>query len=107
VGSHPRDVLIPPAVVRRATATGLLRRGIGSGRAYLAGPMPVILLDGVVSGIGESKRSSRRLDIVAQPLVRIDATRRRQLERCAARLGEISGLEATLRIGAVTTRPHL
>jgi hypothetical protein len=107
VGSHPRDVLIPPDIVRRATATGLLRGGIGSGRSYLAGPMPVILIDGVVSGIWESKRRGRRLDIVAQPLVRIDATRRADLERCAARLGEITGLEATLRIGQVRTRPHL
>jgi hypothetical protein len=107
VGSHPRDVLIPPALVKRASATGLLRGGIGSGRSYLAGPMPVILVDGVVSGIWESKRSARRLDIIAQPLVKLDATRSRELERCAARLGEISGLEATLGIGAVRTRPHL
>jgi hypothetical protein len=107
VGSHPRDVLIPPDIVTRASATGLLRGGIGSGRAYLAGPMPVILVDGVVSGIWESKRRARRLDIVAQPLVRVDAKRRADLERSAARLGETLGLETTLRIGAVTTRPHL
>ncbi len=107
VGSHPRDVLIPPDIVKRATATGLLRGGIGSGRSYLAGPMPVILVDGVVSGIWESKRSPRRLDIVAQPFVKLDATRRADLARCAARLGEITGLAATLRIGAVRTRPHL
>jgi uncharacterized protein YcaQ len=107
VGSHPRDVLIPPEIVKRATATGLLRGGIGSGRAYLAGPMPVILVDGVVSGIWESRRSARRLGIVAQPLVRIDANGRAELERCAARLGETLGLEATLRIGDVRTRPHL
>jgi Winged helix DNA-binding domain len=107
VGSHPRDVVIPPDLVKRATATGLLRGGIGTGRSYLAGPMPVMLIDGVVSGIWESKRRGRRLDIVAQPLVRIDAKRRTELARSAARLGEISGLEATLRIGAVTTRPHL
>jgi hypothetical protein len=107
VGSHPRDVLIPPDLVKRANATGLLRGGIGSGRSYLAGPMPVILVDGVVSGIWESKRTARRIDIVAQPLVRIDATRRAALERSAARLGEIAGLETTLRIGQVKTRPHL
>ena len=107
VGSHPRDVAIPPDIVKRAAATGLLRGGIASGRAYLAGPMPVILVDGVVSGIWESKRSSRRLDIVAQPLVKLDAQRRAELERSAMRFGEIVGLDATLRIGKVKTLPHL
>jgi uncharacterized protein YcaQ len=107
VGAHPRDVTVPPDVVKRAAATGLLRGGIATGRAYLAGPMPVILMDGVVSGIWESKRSSRRIDIVAQPLVRLDATRRDELEACAMRLGEILGLDATLVIGKVKTLPHL
>lgn len=107
VGSHPRDVAIPPDIVKRAAATGLLRGGIATGRAYLAGPMPVILSDGVVCGIWESKRTSRRLDIVAQPLVRLDARRREQLERSAMRFGEILGLDATLRIGPVKTLPHL
>ena len=79
----------------------------GIGRAFLAGPMPVLLIDGVVSGIWESKRSSRTLAIDAQPFVRLGTDRREALERCAVRLGEIIGLNATLRVGAVATRPHL
>jgi hypothetical protein len=107
VGSHPRDVVIPPTVVSRAAATGLLKGAAGTGRVALAGPMPVVLVDGAVGGIWEWKRSARALAIVAQPFVPLDAGRRAALERSAARFGEIAGLDATLRIGTVATRPHL
>ncbi|OLC53569.1 MAG: hypothetical protein AUH85_13925 [Chloroflexi bacterium 13_1_40CM_4_68_4] len=107
VGSHPRDVLIPPPVVARASATGLLRPRSGTGRAFLAGPMPVLVVDGAVAGIWESKRAARRIAIRVQPFARLDASRRDALERAALRVGEVFGVEAELAIGAVTTRPHL
>ena len=107
VGSHPRDVVAPPDVVAHAAATGLLTRGSGSGRAFLVGPMPVLLIDGVVAGVWESTRRAKTLAIRVQPLVTLAATRRRALERAAQRIGEIVGLDATLQVGKVSTRPHL
>lgn len=107
VGSYPRDVVAPPAIVERAVATGLLPKRSGSGRAFLTGPMPVLVVDGVVSGIWESKRTSRRLALRVQPFVRLDRARRAALDDAVARLGEIVGLSPSLEIGSVTTRPHL
>ena len=107
VGSYPRDTVAPPEIVAKAAATGLLRQRRGTGRAFLFGPMPVLALDGRISGIWESKRRAKRIDIRVQPFVKLDGTRRRTIERAAKRIGEIVGAEADLEIGAVTTRPHL
>ena len=107
VGSYPRDVVAPPAVVERAAATGLLPARTGTGRAFLTGPMPVLALDGVISGIWESTRTARRIAIRVQPFVRLDRARRAALTDAAARIGQISGLDASVEIGSVTTRPHL
>jgi len=107
VGSHPRDVLIPPPVVASATKTGLLKRGNTTGRAFLAGPMPVLLVDGVVGGIWESTRTSRELRVTVQPFVPLDKDRRAAIQRTAARLGAVLGLDASVRVGSVKTRPHL
>lgn len=107
VGSHPRDVVAPPAVVARAAATGLLSRGTGSGRAYLVGPMPILLIDGAIAGIWESRRTARRIAIRVQALVKIDTQRRAAIAVAASRLGQIVGLEPSLEMGSVRTRPHL
>ncbi|MDQ2953223.1 MAG: winged helix DNA-binding domain-containing protein [Chloroflexota bacterium] len=107
VGSHPRDVLIPPAVVDRAAATGLLHPRSGTGRAFLAGPMPVLVLDGRVVGLWDADRSARRLTVRVQPFVRLEPQRRDALEDAAQRLGEILGLEVALTMANVRTRPHL
>ncbi|TMB59914.1 MAG: winged helix DNA-binding domain-containing protein, partial [Chloroflexi bacterium] len=107
VGSHPRDVVAPPDVVARAAATGLLTRGAGSGRAFLVGPMPVLLVDGTVGGIWESTRTAKHIAIRVQPLITLDAKRRRSLERAVMRIGEMVGLESSIAIGKVSTRPHL
>ena len=107
VGSYPRDVVAPPAVVAKAAATGLLRARSGTGRAFLVGPMPVLLVDGVIAGIWESTRTSKRIAIRVQPFVSLDKRRRAAVDRAAARIGEIVGSDATIAIGAVSTRPHL
>jgi hypothetical protein len=69
--------------------------------------MPVLLLDGVVGGIWESTRGARRIAIRVQPLLALDRKRRRAIDDAAARIGEIVGLEPTVTIGRVSTRPHL
>jgi len=107
VGSYPRDVVAPPAVVAKAAATGLLRARSGTGRAFLVGPMPVLLVDGVIAGIWESTRTAKRIAIRVQPFVSLDKRRRAAVDRAAARIGEIVGSDATIAIGAVSTRPHL
>ncbi|HKY52314.1 MAG TPA: winged helix DNA-binding domain-containing protein [Candidatus Limnocylindria bacterium] len=107
VGSHPRDVLAPPAVVARAAATGLLTRRVGSGRAFLVGPLPVLVIDGTVAGIWESTRTAKRIAVRVQPLVKIEAKHRAALRAEATRIGAIVGLEPSLEIGKVRTRPHL
>ena len=107
VGSYPRDVVAPPDLVAKVSATGLLRRRSGTGRAFLFGPMPVLVLDGVISGIWESKRTAKRMSIRVQPFVRLERERRDALEAAAQTLAGITGTTAELAIGAVTTRPHL
>lgn len=107
VGSHPRDVVAPPDVVAKAAATGLLAGASGSGRALLVGPMPVLLIDGAVAGIWESKRTARAIAIRVQSFVPLDARRRAAITAAAARIGEIVGLEPSLSTGRVSTRPHL
>jgi len=107
VGSYPRDVVAPPAIVAKAAATGLLPKRSGSGRAFLTGPMPVLVIDGIISGIWEAKRTARRMTIRVQPFVRLERERRAALDHVAKRIGEITGAVAELEIGAVTTRPHL
>lgn len=105
-GSYPRDVLVPPVIVAKAAATGLLPKRSGSGRAFLTGPMPMLVIDGVISGIWEAKRSARETTIRVQTFVRLERERRDALERATERIGEINGTTADLSFGAITTRPH-
>lgn len=107
VGSYPRDVVVPPAAVARASATGLLPSRSGSGRAFLCGPMPVLLVDGAVAGIWESKRTAKSIAIRVQSFTRLDRARREDVARAAERIGKIVGLESSLAFGAIATRPHL
>ena len=50
VGSHPRDELAPPEAARRAAAHGRAFAK-GSARRFLCGPLPVLLVDGVIRGV--------------------------------------------------------
>ena len=107
VGSHPRDVLCPPEIVAKAAATGLLPKRNGTGRVFLTGPMPVLVIDGVVAGLWESKRTAKRVNVRVQPFARMEATRRAALERAAKRIGDTWGVATELEVGAIATRPHL
>lgn len=94
IGCRPRELLFPGAAYERALAGGQ------------AGNHPVLLVDGVVSGVWHQRRSGRRTTVTVDPLVRLTAAQERELARQAERVGEI--LEATpeLVVGKVTSGPH-
>jgi winged helix DNA-binding protein len=99
-GSHPRDVLVPPAVQAAAEPDG-------RPRLTLTGPLPILLVDGAVAGVWERPKRGKQIEVRVQPYVRLRAGQRRQLESEAARVGEILGSETTLTIGEVATGPHM
>jgi len=95
VGSHPRSRLFPGQAATRALSP--------SGQA---GNYPVLLVDGVVAGVWHQRRSGRRIEVTVEPLTRLTADQRRNLENQVERLGDI--LEATprLTLGTVTAGAH-
>jgi hypothetical protein len=103
-GGYPRDVLVPPASAERALEGATRPR---SGRADLAGPLPVLLVDGVVVGIWERRRSGKRFDLRVEPFVPLSAGQRTAVEAQAARVGEILEAPVQLSFGAIDRRPHL
>src|SRR5262245_49856581 len=71
VGGVPRDALIPVPVAGRAQAyAGSWVKTARQARAVLAGPMPVLLVDGVVAGAWRRRRSGERIDVRSRPSYR-------------------------------------
>jgi len=95
IGCHPRPKVFPGIATERALPNGQ------------AGPVPLLLVDGVVAGVWHQRRSGRRLAMTVEPFGRFGPARRRELEAQVERIGEV--LEATpeLTIGEVTAAPHL
>ena len=103
-GGYPRDLLIPPSSAERALPDGDRRR---SGRADLAGPLPVLLLDGSVAGIWERRRNGRRFDLTVEPFVSLSSPQRDAVRTRAERIGEILEAPVALAFGEIERRPHL
>jgi uncharacterized protein YukE len=95
VGSHPRSRLFPGKAATRALAP--------SGQA---GNYPVLLTDGVVTGVWHQRRSGRQIEVTVEPLVRLTAGRRRALEKQVERIGEILEGKPRLIVGTVTAGSH-
>jgi hypothetical protein len=95
-----------PARLGRQGAAGRAE-AVPSGRAYLAGPLPVLVLDGVVVGIWERRRSGRRFDLRVEPFVDLTASQRAAVHARGARIGEILEAPVELSFGAIQRRPHL
>jgi hypothetical protein len=95
VAGQPRDRLYPGAAATRALTP-----------AGQAGNYPVLLVDGVVSGVWHQRRSGRKLAITVEPLVELTARQRRQLDEEAALVGAVMEATATLTVGSVTVGPH-
>ncbi|MER5832561.1 winged helix DNA-binding domain-containing protein [Streptomyces sp. NPDC002130] len=94
IAGQPRERLFPGKAYQRA---------LGGGQA---GNYPVLLVDGVVAGVWHQRRSGRRTTVTVEPLVRLTAQQRRELDEQVERVGEV--LEATpeLVVGEVTVGPH-
>lgn len=107
VGSFPRDVLIPPRHAAMAKALGVAHGWDRAGRTSLAGNLPVLVVDGVVSGVWERRRAGKRLEIRVQPFIDLDRAQREMVSRAATRVGEILGMTAEVSFGQVVGRAHL
>ncbi|HEX5296473.1 MAG TPA: winged helix DNA-binding domain-containing protein [Streptosporangiaceae bacterium] len=95
VAGQPRDRLYPGAAAARAL--------IPSGQA---GNYPVLLIDGVVGGVWHQRRSGRKLALTVEPLARLTAAQRRELDEEAALVGTVMEAAVTLTVGPVSVGPH-
>jgi hypothetical protein len=95
VAGQPRERLFPgPAATRGLTPTGQ------------AGNYPVLLVDGVVGGVWHQRRSGRKLAITVEPLRKLTAAQRRELEDEVDLVGAVVEAEPTLTVGTVAVGPH-
>jgi hypothetical protein len=94
VAGQPRERLFPGAAATRALARGQ------------AGNFPVLLVDGVVGGVWHQRRSGRRLDITVEPIARLRAKQRRELDDEAELVGAVMEARPTLTVGPVSVGPH-
>ena len=94
VAGQPRSLLFPGPAWDRALARGQ------------AGNFPVLLVDGTVAGVWHHRRAGRKVAVTVEPLGRLTAGRRRELEQQVARVGEILEATAELTVGPVSVGPH-
>ncbi|MFI8880192.1 winged helix DNA-binding domain-containing protein [Streptomyces sp. NPDC055243] len=94
IASHPRERLFPGRAYERALAGGQ------------AGNFPVLLIDGVVAGVWHQRRSGRRVTVTVEPLGRLTAGQRRELEGQVERVGEVLEGQAELVVGPVSVGAH-
>jgi len=94
IGCFPRGALFPGRAAERALTGGQ------------AGNVPVLLMDGVVAGVWQQRRSGRRIVVTVEPLVRPTAQVRRLLDEEVGRVGEILEGRAELKVGTVSVGPH-
>jgi DNA glycosylase AlkZ-like len=89
VGNQPRELLYPGLAAERAL-----------------GNFQVLLIDGVVAGVWQQRRSGRKLDITVEPLVPLTPAQRRELDEQVERVGAILEGTPRLTIGTVTVGSH-
>lgn len=106
VGAHPRDELAPPNAALRAAshARGLAR---GSARRFLCGPLPVLLIDGVVHGLWTFRRQGGTEQVRVEVFGRASAALRRRLADEVARLGQLLDRGLELSVGPADVAAHL
>jgi hypothetical protein len=93
VGCHPRELLFPGPAKERALPAQ-------------AGSFQVLLVDGVVAGVWHHRRSGRRIEVTVEPLGRLRAAQRRELDDQVARVGAVLEGTPSLTIGTVTVGGH-
>jgi uncharacterized protein YcaQ len=89
IGSHPRETIIDE---RARTQIRSYKRGQWEG----AVGVPVLLVDGVVSGVWERRDRGGRIEIGVQPAVKLTPAQRRDVAAEVARIGRFFGREAAL-----------
>jgi hypothetical protein len=94
IGSHPRERLVPAKLKKRVLTRGAI------------GNLPLLVVNGVVAGLWQQRRTGRRLEIVVESLQSLTQEQLVQLQAAAARVGEVVEMECTLVLGAVDARPH-
>jgi hypothetical protein len=94
VAGQPRERLFPGVAAARALAGGQ------------AGNFPVVLVDGVVGGVWHQRRSGRALTITVEPLGKLSARHRRDLEKDVELVGSVMEATPKLVVGPVTVGAH-
>ena len=92
VGCQPREWLFPGRAAERALTP--------SGQA---GNYPLLLVDGVVSGVWHVRRRGRRLDFTVEPFTPLDPAQHVALDKQVERVARFLGGRPELIIGTVTT----
>ena len=93
IGCHPRPRLFPPPWKDRTLSGGQ------------AGPIPVLLVNGVVAGVWTRTSRGRRVTIQVEPFTPLSPAQHSHLEAAAARLGAILDAAPPLTHGPITLRP--
>ncbi len=99
VGSHPRDVLIPPAFVEHARRHRASLKWAVAGRAQFAGPIPVLVIDGAVSGMWERRATSKRTEIRVEAFTDLTPRQRARLEDEVERIGAFLETPVSVTLG--------
>jgi hypothetical protein len=94
VGAHPREKVFPGKAAERALAGGQ------------SGNFPLLLIDGLAAGVWHQKRSGKKIDITVEPLKKLTAAQRRELDEQVERIGVFMGGTPRLTIGTVTVGAH-
>ncbi len=94
VGSQPRELLFPGAAAARALARNQ------------AGNFPVLLVDGVVTGVWHQKKSAKLVAITVEPLRTLTPRELTQLDEQIERIGAILEVRAARTIGSINVGAH-
>lgn len=92
LGNGPRDRIVPEIAHKRIFS-------YGRGRYEGAVALPILLVDGVVSGIWERKMGSKSAKLRVEPFVELTSHQRTLLEAEAHRVGAFFGIEVELTLG--------
>jgi hypothetical protein len=91
-GSHPRSQLV---------------RGWAAQSAGGTGQTPVLLIDGVVGGVWQQRRTGRAIELRVDPFEPLTNHQLAALDAEGARIGAFLESDVRVRVGAIEVRPHL
>jgi hypothetical protein len=100
LGSGTRELIVREIAHKRIFS-------YGRGRYEGAVGLPILLVDGEVSGIWERKMRGRILEIRVEPFIELTDAQHRQLEAETARVDNFLGSEAKLSFGVLSEKTKL